>query len=452
VITEETQHRWLDWHLSRSDNEFSDPTPAWIRLTRETARKAIYKIPALNKKQEAWRYTDIEGILSRRFIVDNSFLKQPINRINAITPGKAANTHQLIFVNGQLVKRYLDFNNMGVKSDISIKTVSELTNKDEDRVVNLLSEQDPGSNLFANLNAALLNDAVFIHIGKNADSRTPIELVFLSHDIESSDTEHANNHSPLAQPRIIISLEESAKATIIERFSGDAKLPYAQNMVCNIFLDDNAQLNHYRLQDEPLSATHISNIYIAQKPKSDYRGTHIAVGAAWSRTEYHQIFSYPDANFDIQGLSLIGEAQFNDVHLSLHHKVGHCTSRELFKTLLVGKGRAVFDGHVIVEKKAQKTNASMSSNSLFLTRSAEIDTKPQLEIYADDVQCSHGATVGELDENQLYYLRSRGIEQSSARKLLCLGFASNILDTIEVNAIKELCANRITSIIQDHAT
>jgi Fe-S cluster assembly protein SufD len=164
----------------------------------------------------------------------------------------------------------------------------------------------------------------------------------------------------------------------------------------------------------------------------------VSLGSSWSRTEYHNRFEQPQARCDLDGLYVSGDRQLSDFHLDIHHAVPGCTSRERFKGILLGRGRAVFDGRIRVEQDAQQTDAMLSNHNLLLSRDAEVDTKPQLEIFADDVKCAHGTTIGQLDPAQMFYLRSRGIRAEDARRMLSLGFAAELLTDC---GVPEFCAH-----------
>ena len=181
---------------------------------------------------------------------------------------------------------------------------------------------------------------------------------------------------------------------------------------------------------------------------SRYQGINVGLGASWSRTDLSIRFSGEGAVCDLQGLYLAGDGQLIDYHLDVDHRLPNCTSRENFKGILYGKGRAVFDGRVLVAKEAQKTDAAMTNRNLILCEGAEVDTKPQLEINADDVKCSHGTTVGQIEPEQLFYLRSRGISLPVARRMLCLGFAGEVLAALEPEALRDQVAEEVGRLLE----
>jgi Fe-S cluster assembly protein SufD len=240
-------------------------------------------------------------------------------------------------------------------------------------------------------------------------------------------------------------LEAGAKATLIERYAGTDATRYFNNSLSEITLQEEAELEHYRLQEESPEAYHLHSLFINQHEQSRYGNTGFSLGGAWSRTELTLDFLGESATADLDGLYLAGEQQLSDVHLDIRHGVPGCASHTSYRGLLHGRGRAVFDGRIEVKTHAGGSDAHLNNANLLLSRNAEVDTKPQLEIHADDVRCSHGATVGQLDPTQLFYLRSRGIDAAEARRLLCLGFAGGILERCGIAPLRE----RVEAIVSE---
>jgi Fe-S cluster assembly protein SufD len=247
----------------------------------------------------------------------------------------------------------------------------------------------------------------------------------------------------LAQPRHLVDLGEGASATLIERYVSLGESLYCTNSVLELSLGDRASLSHYRVQEESPSAFHLAGVYLSQAAASRYHGVNVGLGAAWSRTDLVAGFVGEGAECILDGLYLAGDGQTMDFHLDVRHEIPGCTSREGFKGILYGKGRAVFDGRITVARDAQKTDAQLSNRNLLLSRGAEVDTKPQLEILADDVKCSHGTTVGQLDPGSLFYLRSRGIPLPQARRMLCVGFAEEVLDALAPELLRDFVSARV---------
>jgi Fe-S cluster assembly protein SufD len=285
-----------------------------------------------------------------------------------------------------------------------------------------------GAHLFSALNTAAMEDGFVLLLSEGQVLERPVELIHLSVGMEEPR---------VAQPRHLVALEQGARARMIERYVSLGESLYCTNSVAEIDLAPGAVLDHSRIQLESPNAFHITGLYLQQAAGSVYQGVNLGLGGSWSRTDLVVDFSDRHAQCDLKGLYLAGDRQLMDYHLDVRHGVPECTSRERFKGILYGKGRAVFDGRIRVDVDAQKSDAQLSNKNLLLSRSAEVDTKPQLEIYADDVKCSHGTTVGQIEPEMLFYLRSRGISAPLARRMLCLGFAGEIIDALEAGPLRD---------------
>lgn len=402
--------------------------PEWLAPTRLRAIQRLQDAALPERKQEGWRYTSLRPFLEHNFapcLEDFTALElQDID--DYLLPGHE-DYHRLVLVNGRFAATLSSL--AGVPDGVKVDGLRAAIRRDEDPALQRLGSLSGSSEHFFNtLNAALMGDGACIRISRGVRVEKPIELLHLAIGREAP---------PLNHPRHLILLEEGAEATVIERFVSLGPSVYFNNIVSEIILEQAARLNHQRVQEESGQALHLAGLHILQGEASHYQGTTAALGAAWSRTELNLRFSGPGGEAVLNGLYLAGDQQLTDIHLNVQHEVPGCSSREHFKGILDGRGIAVFDGRVLVQKDAQQTDAHLANANLVLSRNAEIDTKPQLEIYADDVQCSHGTTVGQLDPDMLFYMRSRGIDEGEARKLICLGFAGEILETLEDPALRE---------------
>ncbi|MEN8761773.1 MAG: Fe-S cluster assembly protein SufD [Thiogranum sp.] len=241
----------------------------------------------------------------------------------------------------------------------------------------------------------------------------------------------------------VVIMHPGAQATLVEHYSSVPGSHDFTNSVTEISLGADAQLEHYRLQNEGMQTFHKSKLNIRQAGNSRYSGIAVNLGASWARTDYRVRLEDEQASCRLDGLYITTDQQLSDFHLDIDHAVPGCHSAEHFKGILLGTSRAVFDGRVRVAPDAQKTEAHLKNDNLLLSRNAEIDTKPLLEIFADDVQCSHGTTVGQLDDEQLFYLRSRGIDEQHARSMLCRGCAREVLAGCSVPGFMEYVSNAI---------
>ena len=294
----------------------------------------------------------------------------------------------------------------------------------------------PGRHAFSALNLATLQDGVLLEVAAGTRLELPIELLHVTSKAVAGRS---------LRPRHLIQMAEGSSATLRERFLSLDDAAYFTNLVCEVSLAEGASLHHQRVQNESLQAYHLSELHVDLAGDAHYHGLNVALGAAWSRTDIHSRFNAAGGHCELDGLYLAGERQLVDFHLDIDHAVPGCESRENFKGILHGAGRAVFDGRILVREQAQKTSAHLANDNLMLSRRAEIDTKPQLEILADDVSCSHGTTVGQLDPLELFYMRSRGMSEKLARRLLCLGFAAEVLERFPEGSLQR----QLTEIIRD---
>ena len=282
------------------------------------------------------------------------------------------------------------------------------------------------ANAFVALNTANFQDGLFIRIPKGAVIEEPIELA-----IPSS----ANGHPTASHPRILIVAEPDSQATIIENYTGHGSA-YFTNPVTEIVAGDHAVIDHYKLQTEGAHAFHVSTLQIQLGRDTNFRSHALSFGGALVRNDVNAVLSQ-GCECTLNGLYLAAGDQHIDNHTSIDHAKPHAASHELYKGILEGHSRAVFNGKILVRKDAQKTDAKQTNKNLVLSEDAVIDTKPELQILADDVRCTHGATIGQLDPEALFYLQSRGIGLADARNLLILAFARDIVDRIKVAPLRE---------------
>jgi len=263
-------------------------------------------------------------------------------------------------------------------------------------------------------------------VPRNVALDAPVELVFFA----------AANRPVVAHPRILVVLEAGASATVVERYIGDDSQPYLTNVVTEAIVGPNASLRHVKTQEEGAAAFHLASIWAHQAPSSRFRSCSISLGAALARTDISTLLDGEGAECDLDGLYIGRNQQHVDHHTIIDHRSPHASSRELYKGVLDDAATGVFNGKVFVRQDAQKSNAQQMNKNLLLSDSATVDTKPQLEIFADDVKCSHGATVGRLDATALFYLRSRGIDAQRAREILVYAFANEMLDRIAIEPLR----------------
>jgi len=404
----------------------------WLASQRARATEQFVHQGFPTRKEEAWRYTSLERVLDQAWVPNAEPALQPATAdIAAFHLAKDA-VARLVFINGRCLPGLSSLG--GLPAGLRVGGLHAALEHQPERLAPWLGQAAQASvSSFTALNTALIDDGAWVHIAAGTKLAGPVELLYLSTGPETT----------VAQPRNLVVLEDGVEATVVEHYASLDATACFTNSLTEVLLGADAQLEHARLQDESAAARHISNVFVQQGQSSHYRAVAVSLGGLWSRSEYHNRMQQTQARCEIDGLYIAGDAQLTDVHLDIGHAVPACTSRERFKGILLGRGRAVFDGRIRVELDAQKTDAQLANDNLILSRDAEVDTKPQLEIFADDVKCSHGTTVGQLDPAQLFYLRSRGIGADDARRMLCLGFATEVLQACSVDGFRARVESRL---------
>jgi Fe-S cluster assembly protein SufD len=282
-------------------------------------------------------------------------------------------------------------------------------------------------NAFTTLNTAFLWDGAYINVPNGAVLDKPIQLLFIATDREQA---HA------AQPRNLIIAGIDSQCKIIESYIGLAKNPYLTNTVTDIALGENSMIEHIKLQVENSTAYHFGTTRVQVNKASRYTSNVISLGSSIVRNNITARFDAEGGECTFNGLSLSRGTQIIDNHTFIDHAKPHCSSHELYKSILDDESKGVFNGKIFVRKDAQKTDAKQTNKTLLLSDGATMNTKPQLEIFADDVKCTHGATIGQLDDEQIFYLRSRGIDLDAARDILTSAFARDVVDRITIEPFR----------------
>lgn len=397
----------------------------WVRALRAEATARFAELGFPTTRHEDWKYTNVSAIERHAFrpaaATAAAVSAQQLESL--LFTGVAA--HRLVFVNGRHAPSL-----SAVGSLPAGTTVGSLA----DTLVAQPAAVEPylgkharaDAHGFAALNAALLVDGAYVHLARGVAVEQPIYLVFVATDAESLMT----------SPRNLVVAEAGARATIIEQYVTLGEARYFTNAITEAVLGGNAHLEHYRLQQESPKAHHISGWHVHQGRDSRFTSHTVDIGGLLVRNELSSRLDAEGAECEMNGLYVVDGRSHVDNHTCVDHARPHGTSREFYKGVLDGQARAVFNGRVVVHPDAQHTDAQQMNNNLLLSKAAEVDTKPQLEIYADDVKCSHGATVGQLDADALFYLRARAIDEAAARDLLTYAFANDVLARMRLPAVR----------------
>jgi Fe-S cluster assembly protein SufD len=412
----------------------------WLQVQREQAVQRFLQSGFPTRKSEAWRYSNLTSLLDKTFVLPEQGIQQEITTVPVESDWLAQSQNQrIVFVNGHFSAQLSQLQNL--PQGVYIAGLQQAMAERADLLQKILERSSQSEfHVFNDLNTAMFADGLVFYLEENVTVQEPIEVLYVV-------SGEANEQSPddyVLSPRNLVWLESGAKATLVERYIGEGSNAYFTNGLGEIVLNASAQLEHYRLQQEGQAAYHISTLFVHHEAQSQYQGNTIVLGGKWSRTDYNVDFHGEHAQSRLDGLYLVKDKQLADIHLNINHAIPNCSSEQDFRGILLGSGRGVFDGLIKVAEQAQHTEAHLYNANLMLSRSAEVDTKPQLLIYADDVKCSHGTTVGQLEPEQLFYLRSRGISESDAKKMLCVGFAQEVLDKCAVQSLRSIAESALS--------
>jgi Fe-S cluster assembly protein SufD len=401
-----------------------------IRPLREAAFARFAELGLPTKQDEEWKYTSLAPLAQTRFEPAVDAGLPSLDRWALEDCGI-----RLVFVDGRH-RPELSSQAAGPAGAFIGSLAAALAERPELVGRELARHADHQRDALTALNTAFIEDGAFIHLPAFAVLRAPIHLLFVS---------TAAGKATLSQPRNLIILGAGSQATVVETYAGLREEVYLTNAVTEAVLGDGARLDHYKLQEESARAFHLALLQVNHGRDSKFTSHSVALGSALARNEVRALFAREGSECTLNGLYMAAGKQHLDNRTVIDHQSPRCTSRELYKGVLDGQSRGVFSGRVLVREDAQKTDASQANKNLLLSDDALVDTKPQLEIFADDVKCAHGAAVGQLDEDALFYLRSRGIGREAARSLLTYAFASEMVNLIPFAPLRARVRQLVTS-------
>jgi Fe-S cluster assembly protein SufD len=385
-----------------------------------------------SKKEEAWKYTSLNSVLKNDFSV---FPKQD-NEISYTDVKKyfihEIDTYKVVFIDGV----FSSFMSSTTHDGLDVCLMSSALTKPKykeiiDVYFNKIAKTDDS---LTSLNTAFANEGAYINIPKSKVVDKPIEIMYLS---------TGNEAALMVQPRNLIVVGENAQVQIIERHQSLNGNPVLTNSVTEIFVQERAILDYYKIQNDVLTANLIDNTYIAQKGQSNASVHTFSFGGNITRNNLNFYHQGEHIESTLKGITIIGEKQLVDHYTLVQHAQPNCESHQNYKGIFNDSSTGVFNGKIYVEKEAQKTDAFQQNNNILLSDKATLNAKPQLEIFADDVKCSHGCTIGQLDERAMFYMQSRGIPQKEAKALLMYAFSNEVIESIRIPELK----SRITKII-----
>ena len=430
----ETDACWESFQQLLKDQCANDP--AWLLSARKAGISTFTELGYPTTADEDWRFTNVTPVTQLPF-------KPSLGAANAITAktleGKAfmgQATIKLVFVDGHYQPALSKL--APLPAGVVVQNLAEAIRSGHPSVQAHLAHYLRGeSNAFAALNTAFFRDGLFVHVPDNVTVETPIHLLHYTSSTEAGAVAHLRN---------LIHVGKNAKATVIESFHGAEGGRYLTNQATEIVADQDAFVEHIKFQDEPETAYHLGSFHANIGKGAKVYAHSIALGAAISRNSIRTLFSGPRVDCILNGLYATRGQQIADHYMVVEHAQPHCNSHEYFNGILADKSRGVFHGRILVRPIAQKTDAKQTNKNLLLSDDATANSKPQLEIYADDVKCTHGATIGQLNDESIFYLRARGISLDKARRMLMKAFAGEIIERVQNFALRE----ELDAIIWEH--
>lgn len=398
--------------------------PKWLDSFRNEGASRFKKLGLPTLKDEEWKYTDVSPIAAKKFRIAE---KAEIAETKEFNDYISETDIAVVFVNGFFSEKYSQIDRL--PKNVSILSFADIKAEKKQGASLLLSEPAPSNeDAFAALNRALLQDGLVIDI---ADKVICDKLIHIVHIVSG------NKDDIVTLPRLFVSLGKSAEAEILESYVSFSNSSYFTNAVTDVYLNEDAKLRLYKAQKESANAFHVGNMCVSQKRNSQFETFSFSTGGQLTRNNLRVILNGEGAGATLNGLYAVGENQLVDNHTTVEHRMPNCLSNQLYKGILDGNAKAVFNGKILVSQIAQQTNSYQLNKNLLLGKDCQINTKPQLEIFADDVRCTHGATIGQLNEDEMFYLLTRAIPKTVAVKMLSRGFVDDIFNKISNSLVRK---------------
>ncbi len=407
-------------------------TEGWLQGLREAAANWVRHSHIPSTREEEWRFTDLSSLRQVEFHVET------LHATSLPEILKEAANSRLVFVNGVYAPELSAVADL--PAGVVVSNLAGLTVGEQEAVQQYLAQAEGAQEVFTALNTAGITDAAVVWVKKNVVLETPIHLVFVA---------AAGERATISQPRCLVVAEGGSQVTLVEEYTnrrgakGAEKERYLTNAVTEVWVAENAEVSHTRVEREGGEAFHVGKTAIAQSRDSRYTCHAITFGGRLSRHNLEILQTGEQTQTTLNGLTMISGKQLADTHSAIALNYPYGTSKQLHKCIVGDRAHAVFNGKVFVPKPAQLTDAAQLNRNLLLSSKARVDTKPQLEITADNVKCAHGATVSQLEDDEIFYLQSRGIDENDARKLLINAFAAEIINQIPVPSVREILLNTV---------
>ena len=434
LLTNPTEGAVARYKSAFEQFEREHPAPHWLQTRRRDAMATFARLGFPTVRDEEWKYTDVTPVVNLvatpifRFEANGS-----ASNLATALPFQGLDGTRLVFVNGHFAPALSRL--VELPEGVEVRALSEAIAADSERVQQAFGRSVDGEETFVALNTAFAQDGAFVFVPAQVELPSPVHLVFVSTG-ESATVSH---------PRNLVLLGANAKLTLIESYCSPTEGVYFTNAVTEIESGAGAQLEHLKVQLESMRAFHIGTVQLGAARGANLRSTTLNLGGRIVRNNATALMQGEGAEITLDGLVVAGGEQHVDNHTTMDHAVPHCASHEHYAHVLDGKSVGVFNGKIFVRLDAQKTDAKQSNRTILLSRDATINAKPQLEILADDVRCTHGATIGQLDEAAQFYLQSRGVPAREARAILIRAFAGEALEQISSETVRDEMEARLSA-------
>jgi len=404
--------------------------PAALTELRASALASFRKLGFPTTRLEDWRWTNVAAIANTAF--EPAADARAEVSLDAVRPFMLDGAATAVVVNGRFAPRLSSLT--GLPDGVTVASLAERITAGDPVVDAHLAEYAKLDQPFAALNTALMEDGAFVHVGKGVVCERPIQVLYVT---------TASSKPVAVHPRSLLVVDFNAQATVVETFASLGGECYFNNVVTELVGGENAHLDHYRCVLESPQAYHVATVQLQQGRNGRLDSSGFCFEGRLTRNDFNAVLAGEGGYCNIDGLYMVRQDQHVDNHLVVDHATPHNGSREYFKGILEDRGRGIFSGRIIVREGAQKTDAKQTNMSLLLSDEAQIESKPQLEIFADDVKCTHGATIGQVNTDAIFYLRTRGIPEEEARSMMIFAFAEESIADVRVEPLKRLLEQHI---------
>ena len=424
MIHADQNSSWLEQH---SNAPLTKREPKWLSGLRALALERFEQVGLPGVRDEQWRYTNLRALKSMEYAMPEAS-NAKVSIANSANP-------RLVFVDGVFQSALSDIES--ISANVQLLSLDQALADNSDPLQPVFGSTLPAEQHgFTALNTAYCRDGYVLILADAAVATDTLEILF-------QNSEHSDQQAAVIHTRNLIIAGANSQCTVIERHVGPDGSVYLSNSITEIIAADNAHIEHYKIQQESADAFHMGGVFVNLSSNAQVKTHSVALNGLVTRNDVAANLSGQGAHIEMNGLVVGQGRQHIDNHTQVSHLVPNCSSDEFYRTILDGHSRSVFRGRIVVAQDAQLSNADQRNNNLLLSEHAEADTLPQLEIYADDVKCSHGATVGQLDAKALFYLQSRGIDRASANALLTFAFANELIERFQLDSVR----NELTGLI-----